>query len=30
VPVMDNGKFLGMITRERLLHEIRLRAELGV
>jgi predicted transcriptional regulator len=30
VPVMDNGHFLGMITRERLLHDIRLRAELGV
>jgi Zn-dependent protease len=30
VPVMDNGSFLGMITRERLLHDIRLRAELGV
>jgi Zn-dependent protease len=30
VPVMDNGTFLGMITRERLLHDIRLRAELGV
>jgi Zn-dependent protease len=30
VPVMDNGGFLGMITRERLLHDIRLRAELGV
>jgi CBS domain-containing protein len=28
VPVMDNGSFLGMITRERLLHDIRLRAEL--
>jgi Zn-dependent protease/CBS domain-containing protein len=30
VPVMDGGSFLGMITRERLLHDIRLRAELGV
>jgi Zn-dependent protease/predicted transcriptional regulator len=30
VPVMDNGSFLGMITRERLLHDIRLRAELSV
>ena len=30
VPVMDNGSFLGMITRERLLHDIRLRAELDV
>jgi Zn-dependent protease len=30
VPVMENGGFLGMITRERLLHDIRLRAELGV
>jgi Zn-dependent protease len=30
VPVMDNDHFLGMITRERLLHDIRLRAELGV
>jgi len=30
VLVMDNGSFLGMITRERLLHDIRLRAELGV
>ena len=30
VPVMDQGNFLGMITRERLLHDIRLRAELGV
>jgi Zn-dependent protease len=30
VPVMDNGSFLGMITRDRLLHDIRLRAELGV
>jgi Zn-dependent protease len=30
VPVMDNGSFVGMITRERLLHDIRLRAELGV
>jgi Zn-dependent protease/predicted transcriptional regulator len=30
VPVMDNGSFLGMITRENLLHNIRLRAELGV
>jgi CBS domain-containing protein len=30
VPVMDNGSFLGMITRERLLHDIRLRAELGL
>jgi Zn-dependent protease len=29
VPVLDNGSFLGMITRERLLHDIRLRAELG-
>ena len=29
VPVMDNGSFLGMITREHLLHDIRLRAELG-
>jgi Zn-dependent protease len=30
VPVMADDKFLGMITRERLLHDIRLRAELGV
>jgi len=30
VPVMDNDNFLGMITRDRLLHDIRLRAELGV
>jgi CBS domain-containing protein len=30
VPVMDNGSFLGMITREHLLHDIRLRAEFGV
>jgi Zn-dependent protease len=30
VPVMDNGRFLGLITRENLLHDIRLRAELGV
>jgi Zn-dependent protease/CBS domain-containing protein len=30
VPVMSNGSFLGMITRENLLHTIRLRAELGV
>jgi CBS domain-containing protein len=30
VPVMDNGPFLGLITRKSLLHDIRLRAELGV
>jgi len=30
VPAMDKGSLLGMITRERLLHDIRLRAELGV
>jgi Zn-dependent protease len=30
VPVMDGGRFVGMITRERLLHDIRLRADLGV
>jgi Zn-dependent protease len=30
VPVMDNGYLLGMITRENLLHYIRLRSELGV
>ena len=30
VPVMENGSFLGMITRENLLHDIRLRAELGI
>jgi hypothetical protein len=30
VPIMDNGSFLGVITRERLLHDIRLRAEFGV
>ncbi|MGD2206622.1 MAG: site-2 protease family protein, partial [Anaerolineae bacterium] len=29
VPVMDSGRFLGLITRESLLHDIRLRAELG-
>jgi hypothetical protein len=27
---MDNGSFLGVITRERLLHDIRLRAEFDV
>ncbi|MBN1660152.1 MAG: site-2 protease family protein [Anaerolineae bacterium] len=30
VPVVDDSGFLGMITREGLLHNIRLRAELGV
>lgn len=30
VPVMDNDRFVGMVTRERLLHDIRLRADLGV
>lgn len=30
VPVMDGDTFMGMITRERLLHDIRLRADLGV
>jgi CBS domain-containing protein len=30
VPVMDNGTLLGLITRQNLLHNIRLRAELGV
>jgi Zn-dependent protease len=30
VPVMDNGRLLGMITREHLLHYIRLRSELGI
>jgi Zn-dependent protease/CBS domain-containing protein len=30
VPVMDNGTLLGLITRQNLLHSIRLRAELGV
>ena len=30
VPVMDGDRFLGMITREGLLHNIRLRAELAV
>ena len=29
-PVMDNGHLLGVITREHLLHYIRLRSELGV
>ncbi len=29
VPVKDNGSFVGMITRERLVQDIRLRAELG-
>ncbi len=30
VPVMDNGNLLGLITRQNLLQNIRLRAELGV
>jgi len=30
VPVVDGGRLLGLITRESLLHEIRLRAELAV
>lgn len=30
MPVMDNGHLLGMITREHLLHYIRLRSELGI
>jgi predicted transcriptional regulator len=30
IPVMEGDTFLGMITRENLLHEIRLRAELNV
>ncbi len=30
VPIMDNGSFLGMITRENLLHDIRIRAELEI
>ena len=30
VPVMDNGHLLGVITREHLLHYIRLRSKLGV
>ncbi|MFQ5854613.1 MAG: site-2 protease family protein [Anaerolineae bacterium] len=30
IPVMDNGHLLGMITREHLLHYIRLRSELGI
>jgi CBS domain-containing protein len=29
VPVLDSGSFLGMITRDHLLNNIRLRAELG-
>jgi len=30
MPVVDNGRLLGMVTREHLLHHIRLRSELGV
>jgi Zn-dependent protease len=30
VPVMDHGEFLGLITRDSLLRNIRLRAELGI
>jgi Zn-dependent protease/CBS domain-containing protein len=30
VPVLDNGTLLGLITRQNVLHDIRLRAELGV
>jgi len=30
VPVVDGGRLLGLITRESLLHDIRLRAELAV
>jgi Zn-dependent protease len=30
VPVMENGRLVGMITRERLLHYIRTRTELGI
>jgi Zn-dependent protease/CBS domain-containing protein len=30
VPVMDNGRFLGLVTRDNLLHNIRVRAELAV
>jgi Zn-dependent protease len=30
VPVVENGRLLGLITRENLLHDIRLRAELNI
>lgn len=30
VPVMENGRVVGMVTRERLLHYIRTRSELGI
>jgi Zn-dependent protease/CBS domain-containing protein len=30
VPVMDNGRLMGMITREHLLRQVRIRSELGV
>jgi CBS domain-containing protein len=29
VPVMDNDQLMGMVTRDRLLHYIRTRSELG-
>jgi len=30
VPVVEGGRLLGLITRESLLHDIRMRAELAV